>query len=81
MSMKYEKQTVATNKHWNSKKRIFEYSLDEKLMIVCDRMVPLDPQLEGQYQYYVPAGDIFDAFVYQNYCWKYMAGIETRNRK
>ena len=81
MSMKYEKQTISANKRWNSKKRIFDYSREETLMIVCDRMVPLDPQLEGQYQYYIAAGDIFDGFVFQHYCWKFIPGIETKNRK
>ena len=81
MSMKYEKQTITSNKKWNKNKRIFEYSLNETPMIVCDRMIPLDPQLEGQYQFYVAAGDICDGFVFQDHCWKFVAGIDSRNRK
>ncbi len=81
MSMKYEKQSIATNKRWNSKKREFDYSLEESLMIVCDRVVPIDPQLTGQYQYYVAAGDIFDGFLFRNNCWTFLSGIDTRNKK
>jgi hypothetical protein len=80
MSMKYEKQTISSNKRWNSKKREFEYTRTETQMIVFDRMVPLDPQLEGQYQYYVAAGDIYDGFLFTDNCWKYHTGIDTRNK-
>jgi hypothetical protein len=80
MSMKYEKQAISSKKRWNSKKREFEYTQNETQMIVFDRMVPLDPQLEGQYQHYVAAGDIFDGFLFTHNCWKYITGIDTRNK-
>jgi hypothetical protein len=81
MTLKYEKQAITTNKRWNSKKKIFEYTPEEARMIVCERMIPLDPQLEGQFQFYVPSGDLFDGFVFKNSAWTYIAGIESRNRK
>lgn len=81
MSLKYEKQTIASNKKWNAKKRVFDYDLNETQMIVCDRMVAPDPQMEGQYQFYVAAGDIFDGFVFKHFGWSFIAGIDARNKK
>lgn len=75
MSVKYEKKTIASNKRWNGKKREFEYDMTEERMIVFDRMVPLDPQLAGQYQFYVAEGDISDGFLFDEYHWKFIAGI------
>ena len=80
MSLKYEEQTIATEKKWNPKKRDFDIKAKSALMIVFDRLVPLDPQLEGQYQYYVAAGDISDAFQAVNGSWNFIKGIETRNK-
>jgi hypothetical protein len=48
-------------------------------MIMCDRLVPLDPRLEGQTDFYVPASDIFDGFVLVNGYWKFIRNIEGRN--
>lgn len=81
MSLKYENQSKATNKKWNSKKRLFDYTLSEAPMIVYDRLVPLDPQLEGLFQYYVPSGNIFDGFIFQDNCWKFISDVDTRNKK
>jgi hypothetical protein len=81
MSLKYEKQTISTNKKWNSKTRVFDYSPVETQLIVFDRMVPPDPLLAGQYQFYVAAGDIFDGFIFKQYQWRFMEGIDARNKK
>ncbi|MFZ4522913.1 MAG: hypothetical protein ACOYNC_14485 [Bacteroidales bacterium] len=81
MSLKFEKQTIVSNKKWNIKKRDFDYSLQTSDMIVFDKMVPLDPLLEGQFQYYVAAGDTFDGFLFSNHFWTFIAGIDTRNKK
>ncbi|MDP1621654.1 MAG: hypothetical protein Q8M08_04865 [Bacteroidales bacterium] len=81
MSMKYEKQTISSDKRWNSKKRRFDFTLKEIQMIVCERLVPLDPDLEGQYQFYVAAGDLFDGFTFINGRWTYTPGIDFLNRK
>ena len=81
MSLKFEKQTIASNKKWNIKKRDFDYSTRNSEMIVFDKMVPLDPLLEGQYQYYVAAGDTFDGFLFKDHSWTFITGIDTRNKK
>lgn len=81
MSLKYEDQTFLTGRKWNSKKKAYEDSRHEARMIVFDRMVPLDPRLEGQYQYYVASGDSVDGFIFEHHVWKYLSGIESRNKK
>jgi hypothetical protein len=81
MSLKYEEQMIASDKKWNPKKREFEFRTRTAMMIVFDRMVPLDPKLEGQFQYYVAAGDVFDGFECKNGGWNFIQGIDSRNKK
>ena len=80
MSLKYEEQIVSSNKKWNAKKREFDTKTNTAMMIVCDRLVPLDPRLEGQFQFYVAAGEIFDGFQFVNGHWHFIREIETRNK-
>jgi hypothetical protein len=81
MSLKYEKQEIAVEKKWNSKKRVFEHTMEETQLIVCDRMVPQDSQLEGQYEFYIAAGDIFDGFVFTHGSWTFIEGLDAKNKK
>ena len=48
-------------------------------MIICDRLVPLDPRMEGQTDSYVPASDIYDGFIWVNGTWKFIHDVEGRN--
>jgi hypothetical protein len=48
-------------------------------LIVCDRLVALDSRMEGQTDFYVPASDIYDGFIFLNGNWKFTRGIEGRN--
>jgi hypothetical protein len=68
MSVKYEKQYML---HGKKKRK----------MIVFDRISPLDPKLEGMYQYYYPETNIFDAFLFKNGKWNYTKDIDARNNK
>ena len=81
MSLKYEAQSINSDKKWNSKKRVFDYTARDASLIVFDRLVPLDSQLEGQYQFYVAAGDVFDGFEFNNGCWNFVKDIDSRNKK
>lgn len=49
------------------------------MMIVFDRLVPLDPSLAGQYQYYIPETNIFDAFVFSKGKWIFAQDVDARN--
>jgi hypothetical protein len=48
-------------------------------MIICDHLVPLDPQMEKQYQYYVPAADTYDAFIFSKEGWVFLKEVNARN--
>lgn len=80
MALKFEKQIVNNSKKWNPRKREFDSSIVEDWIIVADRLIPLDPMLEGQYQFYVPAGDVNDGFMMENGIWKFKTSIESRNK-
>jgi hypothetical protein len=49
--------------------------------IVADHLAPLDPSLEGQYNYYVPESDNFDAFIFENGLWKFIPALEAKNKR
>lgn len=53
----------------------------QKNIILFDRLVPLDPQLENQFQFFVPSGEVADSFVYENHHWHFIPGIEAKNHK
>jgi|AntAceMinimDraft_16_1070373.scaffolds.fasta_scaffold106176_1 hypothetical protein len=69
MSLKYEKQFLNTKKR---KKR-------KKDMIVFDRISPLNTNLKGQYQFYIPETNIFDGFVFTKGKWEYVKDVDARN--
>jgi hypothetical protein len=50
-----------------------------KHMIVFDRLSPSHPSMEGQYQFYLPETNVFDAFVFERGKWKYVKDIDARN--
>lgn len=79
MSLRYEEQLVVTNKVWISRRREFRYKREKAWLIVCDRLVPANSQMEGQYEYYIPAGDVMDGFIFRNGCWTFMQQIDARN--
>ena len=68
ISLKYEKQFVDSGKH-------------KKWMIVFDRIFPLAPNLEGQYEFYVPETNIFDAFIFRKGKWTFIEDVDARNPK
>jgi hypothetical protein len=79
MVLTYEKQAVTTGKKWNESSRTFETQRIKEMMIVLDRIVPLDPQMEGRYEYYIPSSDVMDGYVYSGGCWTLVTGIDARN--
>ncbi len=49
------------------------------LMIVFDRLVPLNPSLNGVYEFYIPETNIVDGFLYYNDRWNYIPDVDARN--
>ena len=69
----YDRQKIELSNVRRSQRKIN----DE--MIVLDRLVPLNESLEGQSWAYVPAGNIYDAFVFLNKYWTFVEDIAPRN--
>lgn len=80
MTLRYDKQKLnPSDDDQGGLSRIISDGTEE--MIVFDRLVPLDPILEGQYQFYVPSTNIFDGFVLEDGRWIYFQDIDARNRR
>ncbi len=79
MSLRYEEQSIVASKKWNSRRKEFTYKTEKAWLIVCDRLIPSNPEMEGQYEYYMPAGDVMDGFIFKDGCWKFIKKIDARN--
>ncbi len=81
MNLKYENQVISTRKIWNKRKRVFETEENRGMVIVADRVEPMDPLMESMFQFYLPAGDLHDGFMLNSGKWQFHPGIETRNTR
>ncbi len=79
MVLTYDQQTIREGKKWNISKRRFDEMTARAFLIVCDRLVPPDPQLEGQWEYYIPVADVMDGYVFEDGCWTFVKDIDARN--
>jgi len=79
MSLKYLLQKIPGKAKWNAKKREFEQPGRTMPMIVCDHLIPLDPKLENQYQFYVPSSEVADGFIFKDNSWKFIPEFEALN--
>lgn len=48
-------------------------------MIVFDHLIPMDPNLEGVYQFYIPEVFTYDAFIFENGKWRFYSDVDARN--
>jgi hypothetical protein len=74
MLLRYDYQTINIQKRKKIKK-------ENAWMIVMDRLVPMDPSLQGLRKYYVPAGDTYDGYIFRNGFWILVEEIEVANKK
>ncbi|MCX6285581.1 MAG: hypothetical protein NTY96_00515 [Bacteroidetes bacterium] len=79
MNLRYQLQTIPGKPVWNNKKREYTTDSRSRWMIAFDHLVPIDPQLEGQYKFYVPASETAEGFIYENYRWNYIKEFDARN--
>jgi hypothetical protein len=80
MVLRYESQVLLQEKKWNPSKRSFNIKESSAPMIVYDHLVPLDPALEGMYEYYIPASDLHNGFLFSKDHWNFIEDIEARNK-
>jgi len=73
MLMRYDYQSIMVQK----RKRLVK---ENAWLIVVDRLIPMDPSMKGMRNYYVPAGDTYDGFLFKNGYWVLVEDIEVANK-
>jgi len=68
MTIRYESQPIELGKR-------------PKDMIIFDRLAPTQSFLEGNYQFYVPETNIFDAFIFDAGKWEFLEEVDARNAR
>ena len=51
-----------------------------KLMIVFDRLEPINTEMEGIYEFYYPETNVVDGLLFENNRWKYYSDVDARNK-
>ena len=80
MILTYDDQYLTKNKKWDSSQKKFESEREKARMIVCDELIPLDSQFEGQFEYYVPSSEVYNGFVFKNGYWYFYKNVDARNK-
>ncbi len=57
---------------------LYDTILEAHDMIIFNRLMPLNEELRGQYEYYVPLGEIIDALIFENGQWIIHKEIDAR---
>jgi hypothetical protein len=79
MVLRYEEQALSKGKKWNATKKTFQEKHSKASMIVCDRLITIEA-IEGKGPVLVPAGDIYDGFLFENDRWNFMESVDARNK-
>jgi hypothetical protein len=80
MLLAYDNQYLMKNKKWDSSTKQFRSDREKTWMIVCDELIPLEPQFEGQFEYYVPSSEVFNGFVFKDGKWNFYKNVDVRNK-
>jgi hypothetical protein len=80
MVLIYDKQYLTKSKRWDSSKNQFIIDREKTWMIVCDELIPIQPQFEDQFEYYVPSSEIFNGFVFKDGKWNFYKNVDVRNK-
>jgi len=80
MVLRYEDQRLSSTGKWNPKSRLFDSETKKVMMVVCDHLIPIDPNLSGQFQFYIPSSDQSDGFKYDKGYWVFVSDIDARNK-
>ena len=74
MTLRYDNQYLVTGQRSDGQPKTKKMG-----MIVADRLVPIDARLKDQYEYYVPAGDTYDAFIFAQGFWRLAEDVMVTN--
>lgn len=76
----YGEYLYSTRK-WNAKKRKYDQTDHQEMLIVFDHLIPLYPDLKDISEFLVPVGNSVDAFYFEKGKWRYISDIDARNIK
>jgi len=79
MVLRYEQQTIILGKKWNAAQKKFNESHSKVSMIVCDRLVET-ATTESKTPVMIPAGDVYDGFLFDKGRWNFIEGVDVRNK-
>ncbi len=79
MVLRYDEQFLSKGKKWDPSSRTFKENKSKASMIVCDRLVTFE-STESKGQVLIPAGDVYDGFIFENGRWNFVEGVDARNR-
>ncbi len=79
MVLRYEEQALSRGKKWNPAKKTFQEKHSKASMIVCDRLITVEGT-EGKVPLLVPAGDVYDGFLFENNRWNFIESVDARNK-
>lgn len=79
MVLRYEEQTITLGKKWNASQKTFHENHSKVSMIVCDRLVET-ATVESKTMVMIPAGDVYDGFIFDKGRWNFIEGIDARNK-
>jgi len=74
MLLRYDNQFLVTGQRSDGQPKTKKMG-----MIVADRLVPIDVRLQGQYAYYVPSGETYDAFIFGQGYWRFVEDVLVSN--
>jgi hypothetical protein len=80
MILAYDEQVLKKNTEWNASKKQYESEDNRTKMIVCDELIPMEPQLEGMYEYYIPSSEVYNGFVFEEGFWYLYRNVDVRNK-
>lgn len=73
MLLRYDYQSIMVKKRKKIKK-------ENAWLIVMDRLIPMDPSMDGFRKYYVPAGDTYDGYIFRDGYWVLVEDIDVVNK-
>jgi hypothetical protein len=79
MVLRYEDQYLSRGKKRGPSSRTFKENKSKVSMIVCDRLITMESP-EGKAPVLIPAGDVYDGFIFENGRWNFVEGVDARNR-
>lgn len=71
-TLRYDYQSIVIQKGRRTREK-------KEWMIVMDRLIPMAAGLEGMRKYYVPAGDVYDGYLFLDGFWTFVEEVKVGN--